>query len=126
MERTVLLAQNHVGEVPMKALLISLALFAGQLITMQDKPVVHLKPHGDGIDTAFNGSVLELQNGPKIVHLPAEPPKPGSLGDEWTIDIKNFGPHLVTIVDKEHFSTTIHLNQTVHIYSNGTTYYLKR
>lgn len=110
----------------MKALLMSLAFFASQMITMQNKPVVHLKPHKDGIDVSFAGSILELQNAPPHLHLPEYPPKPDAQGNQWTVDIKNFGPGVVTIVDKEHFSTTILLNQTVHIYSNGNAYFLKR
>jgi hypothetical protein len=110
----------------MKALLISLAFFVGQMITMQDKPVVHLKPHKDTIEVSFAGSILELQDAPQYLHLPEYPPKPDAQGNQWAVDIKNFGPRAVTIVDKEHFSTTIHLNQTVHIYSNGTAYFLKR
>ena len=110
----------------MKALLLSLAFFVGQMITMQAKPVVHLKPHKDGVEAAFGGSILELQNAPPILHLPQYPPKPDSQGTQWAVDIKNFGPHAVTIVDNGHFTTTISLNQTVHIYSNGTAYFLQR
>jgi hypothetical protein len=110
----------------MKALLISLAVLTGQMISMQDKPVVHLKPHSDHIDVAFRGSLLELQNAPQIIHLPEFPPKPESQNDLWSVDVRNFGPRPIVIVDKEHFSARVGVSQTIHIYSNGTTYFLKR
>jgi hypothetical protein len=110
----------------MKTLLISLALFAGQMMSMQDKPVIHLKPHADIIDVEYGGSLLELQNAPEYVHLPDHAPKPDPQGNQWTIDIKNFGPRPVLIVDKAHFTVKINVSQTVHIYSNGIGYLEKR
>jgi hypothetical protein len=110
----------------MKTLLISLALFAGQMISMQEKPVVHLRPHADIIDVQYGGSLLELQNAPEYVHLPVQPPKADPQGTQWFIDIKNFGPRPVSIVDKAHFNLKINISQTVHIYSNGISYYEKR
>ena len=114
----------------MKTLLISLALMAGQMITMQDKPVVRLKPHADIIDVEFAGSILELQNAPRYVHLPQFPPKPDPQGNRWSIDIKNFGPRPILIVHKGRysnalFSVEVKVSETVHIYSNGTGYFLK-
>jgi hypothetical protein len=109
----------------MKAVLLSLALAVGQMMSMQEKPVVHLKPHSDSVDTAFNGMLLELDHSPEVIHLPKYPPSADPQGAQWSVDIKNFGPHPVTVIDRGPFSVTIHVNQLVHIYSNGIGYYLK-
>jgi hypothetical protein len=110
----------------MKAVAFALALFIGQAITMQDKPVVHLKaPHGDIIQAAFGGSRVELSQAPPVIYLPVQPPKPGADGNPWTVDVKNFGPAPVTVVDKGPFSAQVSVNQTIHIYSNGSIYILK-
>jgi hypothetical protein len=110
----------------MKTFLFSLALFAGQMMTMQEKPVVHLKLHSDLIDVAFAGSLLELSNAPQIVHLPALPPRRDGQGNQWTIDIKNFGPRAIKVVGKAGFNVDIRVDQTVHVYSNGAAYFLKQ
>jgi hypothetical protein len=110
----------------MKALLISLALLTGQMMSMQERPVVHLKPHSDLIEVGFAGSRLELQNAPEYLHLPKFPPKPDGQGNQWFVDIKNFGPHVVMVDDPEHFKAPVAVGQTVHIFSDGTMYYLKR
>ena len=109
----------------MKSMLIALALFAGQATTMQEKPVVHLKPNTSAIEPAFGGSLLVLSNAPAVVHLPSSPPGAEANGAPWMVDVRNFGPTSVTIVDKQSFSTVVAVNQIVHILSNGRTYSLK-
>ncbi|MFZ0747571.1 MAG: hypothetical protein WAM85_24415 [Terracidiphilus sp.] len=109
----------------MKSLFLAFALFAGQAMILQDKPVVHLKPHTDIILQAFGASLLELSQAPQIVYLPAPPPKPDANGNQWTIDVKNFGPLPVTVADKGGFSTPVAVGQTIHILSNGSKYILK-
>jgi len=109
----------------MKPLLIALVLFAGQAITMQEKPVVHLKPHTDFIVEGFGSSLLELREAPQIVYLPPSPPKPDVSGKQWTIDVKNFGPTPVTVADKGTFKAPVAVGQTVHILSNGSKYTVK-
>jgi hypothetical protein len=118
-------AARRVVEVFMKALLFVLALFIGQAMTLQDKPVVHLKPHSDLIEAAFGGSRLELSRGPEVVHLPAPPPKPDENGVQWTLDVRNFGPLPVTVEYRDSFSVSIAVNQTIHIHSNGNVYFLQ-
>jgi hypothetical protein len=110
----------------MKSLLISLLLFAGQMVSMQPKHVVHLRPNSDAIDIGFAGSILELQNAPEYIHLPSPTPSRDPQGNEWAIEIRNFGPHPVIVIDKDHFSQRINASQTIHIYSNGSRYILKR
>jgi len=109
----------------MKSILLAVALFAGQAMTLQDKPVVHLMPHTDIIQPAFGGSLLELSQAPPVVYLPAPPPKADANGIQWTIDVKNFGPLAVTVADKGTFSTPVAVGQTIHILSNGSKYVLK-
>ena len=109
----------------MKHLLIAVALFAGQAMTMQEKPVVHLKPHTDYILAGFGGSLVELSQAPSVIRLPMPPPQPDAQGNQWTVDVKNFGPAPVTVADKSNFSVPVAVNQTIHIYSNGSIYILK-
>jgi hypothetical protein len=110
----------------MKTILLSVALFAGQMITMQDKPVVHLPARQDSITKAFGGSLLELINAPAVIHLPANPTEQSPLGTIWVLDVKNLGPNGVTIVGKNGFSVQAMVGQTIHIVLNGSTYSLKR
>jgi hypothetical protein len=102
-------------------------LAAGQLMSLQPKQVVYLPPHKNAIEVRFNGCVLELINSPGVIHLPANPPRPNAKGEEWSIEVKNFGPRPVTITgDKTHFNTVIRVGQTLRIDSNGSEYLLKR
>ena len=110
----------------MKPVLVALALFAGQAMTLQEKPVVHLKPHTDAILQTFGGSLLELSYAPNVVYLPIAPPKPDAAGNQWRVDAKNFGPRPVTVAGKGAFSVHVAVGQTVHILSNGNRYLVKR
>jgi hypothetical protein len=111
----------------MRAFILGLSLFVGQLNSLAPEPVVHLAPHKNSIDTAFDGSLLELINAPSVIYLPSFPPKPNMQGDLWTIGIKNLGPAAVTVSGiKTPFKTQLSVGQTVHIVSNGTVYLLKR
>jgi hypothetical protein len=110
----------------MKVFLIYLALIAGQMNTLQDKPVVHLRPHQDLIPTEFGGDLVELVNAPAVIQLPKSAPITDSQGSPWSIDVKNLGPGTVEVVGKDEFSVHVNVGQMVHIYSNGTTYSLKR
>lgn len=109
----------------MKSLLLLLALFAGQAVTTQSKPVVHLKPNTNLIEANFAGSLVALISTPTSIHLPALPPNSDAKGLQWTVDVKNFGPLPVTVYGKGAFSVSIAVNQTVHIYSDGSRYFLK-
>ena len=111
--------------IPKKALLIGLGLMIGQMNTLQSKQVVHLQPHSGAIRAEFGGKRLELLDAPATVFLPMEPPKLDSEGVPWTVDIKNMGPRMVTVVGGSRFSSRIIVGQTVHVFSNGTSYSLK-
>jgi hypothetical protein len=110
----------------MKTSLFCLALLVGQIDTLQSKSVVHLQPHRNSISVESGGQLLELINAPFAINLPLSPPKADSAGIPWSIDVKNLGPSVVTVADKAQFSVHINVGQTVHIYSNGTVYSLKR
>jgi hypothetical protein len=109
----------------MKSMLFALIFIAAQAMTMQDKPVVHLKPHSNTIDPTFGGSLVELSHAPATVNLPASLPAPDPDGNPWSVDVKNFGPAPVTIVGKQNFNTTVSVGQTIHILVNGQGYILK-
>jgi hypothetical protein len=110
----------------MKTFVMCLAILSGQMITLQNKPIVRMQPHRSAIDIAFGGDLLELVNTPAIISLPLVPPKTDSKGNPWVVDVKNLGPAAVTVVGKAQFSTQISVGQTVHIYSNGTAYSVNR
>jgi hypothetical protein len=108
----------------MKVLIISIAFVIGQMNTLQDKPVVHLQPHSGAVQIAFGGKQLELEHAPTIIYLPMTPPKLDSQGNPWSVDIKNLGPSVVTVVGKDQFSSRIVVGQTIHVFSNGISYSL--
>jgi hypothetical protein len=90
--------------------------------TLQSKPVVHLSPHRAIIETSCGGKLLELINAPALINLPPVPPKQDSEGNPWSLDVKNLGPSVVTVVGAPQFSININVNQTVHISSTGARY----
>ena len=106
----------------MSRLLVLLALIVGQMNTLQEKPVVRLQPHSAAIPISFGGKQLELINAPAMISLPKSPPKQDDQGDRWLIQIKNFGPNAVSVVDAGHFNIQINVGQTVQIESNGERY----
>jgi len=103
-----------------------MALFAGQMNTLQDKPVVHLHPHQDFIPVEFGGDLVVLTSGTTLVHLPNVLPALDSGRRPWSVDIKNLGPGAVTIVGKGQFTVQVDVNRTVKIKSNGTVYSFAR
>ncbi len=109
----------------MKAILISLALFAGQAMTLQQKRVVHLRPNSATIEASFGGSLLELSQAPPEVSLPPVPPQQDASGNPWVVDVKNFGPQAIKILGVHNFSTQVMVGQTIHIASNGRVYTVK-
>jgi hypothetical protein len=90
--------------------------------TLQDKPVVHLHPHQDFIPTEFGGDVVEIVNGPTVVHLPNLPPALDSQRRPWCVYVKNLGPTSVTIVGKSQFSVEVNVDRIVQIKSKGSEY----
>jgi hypothetical protein len=109
----------------MKILILCFCAIVSQS-NAQEKPVVHLQPHHDSVDSKFGGSLLELINAPPVISLPTPPPLVDAQGNHWAIDIKNLGPHAVTISDKAQFSRRIMAGETLHINSNGKSYALYR
>jgi hypothetical protein len=106
----------------MKTVLFYLALFAGQMNTMQARPVVRLQPHKDSIKTDFGGDLVELINAPKVVTLPKSPPTLDAQGNPWAVEVKNLGPGIVTVADGVHFSLQLNVGQTVQIKSTPVGY----
>jgi hypothetical protein len=106
----------------MRTVLFCLALFAGQMNTLQARPVVRLQTPQDTIKLAFGGDLVELINAPKVVTLPKSPPILDVQGNPWVIEVKNLGPGIVTVADKVHFSLQINVGQTVQIKSTPSGY----
>lgn len=110
----------------MKALLLCAAVLAFQMNALQEKPVVHLGPHQTAISIRFGGKLLELINAPIEISLPKDPPKVGSDGEPWSLDIRNLGPALVTVTGHPHFSVSIGVGRTVHVIWNGNVYSVRQ
>jgi hypothetical protein len=106
----------------MKALFLLAVLIGGQAITMQTRPVVHLKPNKNQIEEGFDGSLLELVQSPPVVTLPSKPPAAGQSGNAWSVDVKNLGPGAVIVEGKGFFHIPVAVGQTVHIVSDGSKY----
>jgi hypothetical protein len=106
----------------MKSLLIYLALFAGQMNTLQEKPLVRLHPHQDNIPVEFGGDLVVLGNGPAVLHLPSIPPVLDSQRKPWAVEVKNLGPGVVTIIGKAQFTAQVNVDRTLEIQSNGVIY----
>ena len=109
----------------MKTLLICTAVIIGQMSTQQDRQVAHLPMQRDAIPTEFGGKLLELTKGPAIIYLPTLAPKLDAQGQPWSIDIKNLGPGVTTVLGQGQFTVRIRVAQTVHVIRNGTSYSLK-
>ena len=109
----------------MKTLILCFCIFVSPLIA-QEKPVVYLQPHHESVDAKFGGSILKLMNAPPVISLPTPPPLLDMQGNQWAIDIKNLGPHAVTVSDRSQFTQNIMVGETLHISSNGKSYELKR
>ena len=108
----------------MKIPMACLAIFVGQMITLQSKPVVHMEPNRHTITADLGGKVLELINARATVYLPAVPPKGDSPNSPWSVDIKNLGPAVVMVFGPRQFDVHINVGQTVHINSTGSGYSL--
>ena|ERR1035437_6081315 len=106
----------------MRASVFYFALLAGQMNTLQQRTVVRLQPHQDVIKTEFGGKLVELINAPAVIQLPKLPPKQDSLGEPWSIEVRNLGPGKVTVVGNRLFSVLINAGQTAQIMSNGLNY----
>jgi len=109
----------------MKTFLISLALFAGQYNTLQDKPVVRLPPHQDVIPGECGGDLVELKDAPPEVQLP--PLRlVDSHGRPWSIEVRNLGPGTVTIVGRAQFHVEVPAGHSVSIKATNAGYSSER
>jgi|HubBroStandDraft_1064217.scaffolds.fasta_scaffold94829_1 hypothetical protein len=104
----------------MKTAVIYLALLVGQMHTLQDGPVIHLRPDQDFIKNEYGGATVELANSQKVIQLPKQPPTVDSRGKPWAVDIKNAGPNSVTVVGRADFSVLVPVGKVVHIKFTST------
>jgi hypothetical protein len=95
------------------------------MVTLQEKPLVHLKPSGNQIEASFGGKTLELIGAPAVVLLPKHPPERDALGEPWRLEVKNLGPRAVTIQDERAFSVQVGVGGSTQISSNGVAYSIK-
>jgi len=110
----------------MMGFLALLAILLAQMNTLQNRPIVHLQVNHDAIDISCNGKMLELINAPTILHLPVSAPTPDPQNGPWSVEIRNLGPHAVTVIDKATFAQQILPGETIQIESNGKMYLVQR
>jgi hypothetical protein len=110
----------------MKTAVIFLALLAGQMYTLQDRPVVHLRPDQSSIPNDLGGDMVELTNAPHVIQLPKQPPTVDARGKPWSVDVKNMGPTSVTVVGRAQFSVLVPVGHVVRIQSTATGYSVAR
>lgn len=104
----------------MNALLFCLLLFIGQLTSPKD--VVRLPPGKDGIPSSYGGKLVELLNAPADVSLPSRPPSTGTM---WSVNIKNLGPHEVTIRNGNQMRILLQPNESAILAWRGSSAYVR-
>ena len=110
----------------MRSVIFGIALLSGQLITSQEKPVVHLASKAVVIPAVFGGKLLELINAPAVIRLPLQPAKTDMSGNPWLVEVKNLGPRPVSIRDDKTFKIEVIEGQTVKIGWDGQRFSEKR
>jgi hypothetical protein len=93
-----------------------LMLFIGQVNT--SKKVVRLPPGKAAILQDYGGKLVELINAPADVGLPPVRRLPAN----WSVEIKNLGPHDVTIRNGDQLAVLLHPNESATIASRGSGY----
>jgi hypothetical protein len=87
---------NTENWITMKTLLLCLAVFGWQLQSAPPQKVVR-PVHVASIPGSARGEMVELLRSPDTVSLPVPVPGPDKDGTAWFVDIRNLGPHDVTI-----------------------------
>jgi hypothetical protein len=93
-----------------------LLLFVGQLNT--SKGAVRLPPGKAAISQDYGGKLVELIDAPAEVSLPPF----RASATKWSVDIKNLGPHDVTIRSGNQLAVLLHPNESAKIASRGSGY----
>jgi hypothetical protein len=106
----------------MKLFLLCLALFAGQLNTSQNEPVVRLPPHVSSIPVYDRGKMVELLYAAPSLSLPKQIPAADADGKAWYVDVRNLGPGDVALEGADGFVVHVQPKQVVRIRTAGKTY----
>jgi hypothetical protein len=104
----------------MKLILFCIALIAGPSGAAQN--VVRLPPHVSEIAISDGGKTIELLDSAPTVSLPQQPPHMSINGAPWYVDVRNLGPHNVTLQGNHGFAIPLKPGQGVHIRTVVTGY----
>ena len=104
------------NEVLMTVLIFCLLLFIGQVNT--SKEVVRLGPGKASISQDYGGKLVELINAPAEVSLPSL----RRSSTSWSVDVKNLGPHDVTIRNGDQLTVLLHPSESATFASRGSAY----
>jgi hypothetical protein len=107
----------------MKSLLFCLLLFTGQLNAPKD--VVRLPSDKNAIPANYGGKLVELLGAPPEVDLPLQPIPTAESGPMWSVEIKNLGPHDVTIRNAHQLTVLLRPNQTATFAWRGSSTYAR-
>jgi hypothetical protein len=106
----------------MASSVLYLLLFIGQVNASKD--VVRLSPSQATIPQDYGGKLVELLNAPAEVFLPSLR-KSVELTSQWSVDIKNLGPHNVSIRNGNQLIVLLHPNESATIASRGSSSYVR-
>jgi hypothetical protein len=104
-----------------RTFLLMLAMLIGQSAGARE--IVHLPPGKSAILPSYGGKLVELNNAPTAVYLPSKIPP--STQAAWDVEIRNLGPHNVTITSGAQFSTIVHPGETATVALRGSSSYVR-
>jgi hypothetical protein len=105
----------------MRTVLFMLAILYGQLAGARE--IVHLPSGKSVILSTYGGKLVELTNASAEVYLPSKIQNAGQQG--WDVEIRNLGPHSVTITNGVQFSTIVHPGETATVALRGSSSYVR-
>ena len=103
----------------MLSTVLSVLFLLGQLNLVKD--VVRLPPGKATISQDYGGKLIELINAPSDLSLPSLRPPAA----HWSVEIRNLGPHEVTIRSGTQFALLLHPNESATIAAKGSSTFVR-
>ncbi len=103
----------------MLSTVLSVLFLLGQLNPVKD--VVRLPPGKATISQDYGGKLIELINAPSDLSLPSLRPPAA----HWSVEIRNLGPHEVTIRSGTQFALLLHPNESATIAAKGSSTFVR-
>jgi hypothetical protein len=103
----------------MLSTVLSVLFLLGQLNPVKD--VVRLPPGKTTISQDYGGKLVELINAPSDISLPLL----RAPAAHWSVDIRNLGPHDITIRSGTQFAVLLHPNESATIGAKGASTFVR-